>query len=51
MLIDQGWTVVKLIQTNHNGMPDLMCLKQGKTFFIEVKAFDQSDPVIPSCFN
>jgi len=40
MLIDHGWTVVKLIQTNHNGMPDLMCLKQGKIFFIEVKAFD-----------
>ena len=29
--------VVKLIQTNCNGIPDLMCLKNGKTIFIEVK--------------
>jgi Holliday junction resolvase len=32
-----GWIVVKLIQTNCNGIPDLMCLKNGKTIFIEVK--------------
>ena len=32
-----GWMVVKLIQTNCNGIPDLMCLKNGKTIFIEVK--------------
>lgn len=32
-----GWTVVKLIQTTMNGIPDLMCLKNGKTIFIEVK--------------
>jgi Holliday junction resolvase len=32
-----GWLVVKLIQTNCNGIPDLMCLKNGKTIFIEVK--------------
>ena len=32
-----GWIVVKLIQTNCNGIPDLMCLKGGKTVFIEVK--------------
>ena len=32
-----GWMVVKLIQTNCNGIPDLMCLKQGRTIFIEVK--------------
>jgi hypothetical protein len=29
--------VVKLIQTNCNGIPDLMCLKNGKTIFVEVK--------------
>lgn len=28
---------VKLISTNTNGIPDLMCLKAGKTVFIEVK--------------
>ena len=32
-----GWMVVKLLQTNCNGIPDLMCLKQGRTIFIEVK--------------
>jgi Holliday junction resolvase len=32
-----GWIVVKLIQTNCNGIPDLMCLKDGKTVFVEVK--------------
>jgi Holliday junction resolvase len=32
-----GWMVVKLIQTNCNGIPDLMCLKNGKTIFVEVK--------------
>ena len=32
-----GWIVVKLIQTNCNGIPDLICLKMGKTVFVEVK--------------
>lgn len=32
-----GWIVIKLIQTNCNGIPDLMCLKGGKTVFVEVK--------------
>jgi hypothetical protein len=32
-----GWIVVKLIQTNFNGIPDLMCLKNGQTVFVEVK--------------
>ena len=32
-----GWMVIKLIQTNCNGIPDLMCLKNGKTVFVEVK--------------
>ncbi|MBO9592762.1 MAG: VRR-NUC domain-containing protein [Niabella sp.] len=36
-LESMGWYVVKLIQTNTNGIPDLMCLKAGKAFFIEVK--------------
>jgi Holliday junction resolvase len=33
-----GWTCVKLIQTNLNGMPDLMCLRGGMTMFVEVKS-------------
>ncbi len=28
---------IKLIKTNKNGIPDLMCLKDGITMFIEVK--------------
>lgn len=41
-LIDQfesnGWYVLKLIKTNKNGIPDLLCLKQDETpLFIEVK--------------
>ena len=34
----EGWMCVKLIQTNLNGMPDLLCLRHGMTMFIEVKS-------------
>ncbi|OAV64326.1 VRR-NUC domain protein [Bacteroidales bacterium Barb4] len=33
----EGWYVVKLILTNRPGIPDLMALKNGKAFFVEVK--------------
>lgn len=33
----QGYYVVKLILTNKPGIPDLLCLKSGKAFFVEVK--------------
>jgi Holliday junction resolvase len=33
----QGWTVLKLIQLNKSGYPDLLCLKPDKVLFIEVK--------------
>ena len=36
-LEDNGWLVIKLIKTNKNGIPDLMCLQNGITMFIEVK--------------
>ena len=36
-LIKQGWLIIKLIQTSFNGVPDLLCLKDGKAVFIEVK--------------
>ena len=36
-LTQEGWLCVKLIRTNKNGIPDLMCLREGKTMFIEVK--------------
>ena len=42
-LIDQfeneGWYVLKLIKTNKNGIPDLLCLKADQVpLFIEVKS-------------
>ena len=34
-----GFYVIKLIKTNKNGIPDLLCLKKGyEPIFIEVKA-------------
>lgn len=33
----QGFYIIKLVLTNKNGIPDLLCLKDGKAFFIEVK--------------
>jgi Holliday junction resolvase len=36
-LTQQGWLVIKLIKTSMNGIPDLMCLKNGELIFIEVK--------------
>ena len=32
-----GWYVVKLIQTNKNGFPDLQLMKNREIIFIEVK--------------
>ena len=32
-----SWYVVKLIQTNKNGIPDLMAVREGKCIFVEVK--------------
>lgn len=37
-----GWYVVKLIQTNKNGIPDLLCVKDGQTMFVEVKREKQN---------
>lgn len=34
----EGWLVVKIIQTNKNGWPDLQIHKLGITIFIEVKS-------------
>lgn len=34
----QGWYVIKIIQCTKNGIPDLLCLKDGITVFIEIKA-------------
>lgn len=32
-----GWYCVKIIQTNKNGIPDLICHREGLTFYIELK--------------
>jgi len=34
----EGWLVVKIIQTNKNGWPDLQIHKFGITIFVEVKS-------------
>lgn len=36
-LESEGYYVVKLILTNKNGIPDLLVLKDGRAFFVEVK--------------
>jgi Holliday junction resolvase len=36
-LTKEGWYCIKIIKVSKNGIPDLMCLKQGVTMFIEVK--------------
>ncbi len=33
----KGYKVINIIKVSENGMPDLMCLKGGKTIFIECK--------------
>lgn len=37
-LTSKGFLCVKLIQTNLNGIPDIMCLRNGIVIFIEVKS-------------
>lgn len=41
----EGWLVVKLISTSKNGIPDLMCIKDGRVVFFEVK--QPGEKVIP----
>lgn len=38
LLEGAGWLVVKIIQSNMNGWPDLQAHRNGQTVFIEVKA-------------
>ena len=33
----EGWLCVRLIQTNMNGIPDLLLLRDGVAKFVEVK--------------
>tara|TARA_B100000497_G_scaffold30270_1_gene35419 strand:+ start:566 stop:814 length:249 start_codon:yes stop_codon:yes gene_type:complete len=33
----KGFLVIKTIRLNKSGFPDLMCLKDGKTIWIEIK--------------
>jgi len=32
-----GWYVVKLMQTNKNGIPDLIAHNEGRTIYMEIK--------------
>lgn len=34
---DQGFTVLKIIKLSDSGYPDLQCLKNGKSIWIECK--------------
>lgn len=36
-LEDWGWFVIHLIQTNKNGIPDTLILRNGEAIFIEFK--------------
>lgn len=40
-----GWEVVKTIRLNKSGYPDLICLKDGKCKWIEVK--EEKDTLKP----
>jgi len=33
----KGFLVIKTIRLNKSGFPDLMCLKDGKTVWVEIK--------------
>lgn len=33
----EGWFTLKIISANRNGIPDLMCIKDGRVVFFEVK--------------
>lgn len=41
----EGWYVIKLIKTNKNGIPDLLCLRNGVAKFIECK--EKTDTLKP----
>lgn len=43
-----GWMVIKLIKTNTNGIPDLICHRQGRTIYIEVKRPGQKPTALQS---
>lgn len=36
-LIKAGWFVTKLMKTSTNGIPDRLCIKEGRVVFIEWK--------------
>ena len=38
----KGYKVINIIKVSENGMPDLMCLKDGKVIFIECKELNDT---------
>tara|TARA_R110002167_G_scaffold229499_1_gene434767 strand:- start:737 stop:1003 length:267 start_codon:yes stop_codon:yes gene_type:complete len=36
-LKSKGWKVLKIIRLNESGFPDLLCMKEGVTIWIECK--------------
>jgi Holliday junction resolvase len=41
----KGYFVINLIRTSKNGIPDLLCLKDGESIFIECK--EKTDTLKP----
>lgn len=41
----KGWDVIKTIRLNKSGYPDLICLKNGVSIFVEVK--EKNDTLKP----
>tara|TARA_R110001632_G_scaffold24300_4_gene68002 strand:+ start:937 stop:1182 length:246 start_codon:yes stop_codon:yes gene_type:complete len=40
---NNGWMVINLIRTNKNGIPDLLCIKEGeRPIFIECKEWNDT---------
>ncbi len=40
---NNGWMVINLIKTNKNGIPDLLCIKEGeRPIFIECKEWNDT---------
>ncbi len=39
-LQSEGWLVIRMTSVTPNGVPDLLALKRGKTWFLELKSSD-----------
>jgi hypothetical protein len=42
IMTEKGYRVLKVIRLSDNGFPDLLCMKQGKSIWIECKEKNDS---------